>query len=120
VHLLGPREDLPRITAALDVACSSSRSGEAFPLVVGEAMASGVPCAVTDSGDSARLVNGLGRVVPIGDPIALGDAIASLLRLPGAERRDLGRAARAHVAEHYSLASVVTRYERLYEEIAAV
>jgi glycosyltransferase involved in cell wall biosynthesis len=62
-HLLGPRRDVARIYASLDVAASSSLS-EAFPLAVGEAMACGVPCTVTDVGDSARIVGATGRVVP--------------------------------------------------------
>ncbi|HLJ55424.1 MAG TPA: glycosyltransferase, partial [Chthonomonadaceae bacterium] len=41
-HLLGRRADIPRISAALDVAISASSFGEAFPNVLGEAMACGV------------------------------------------------------------------------------
>ena len=74
VHLLGPRADVPRIYAALDVYCPSSYT-EAFPLVVGEAMASGVPCAVTDAGDSALMVGETGRVVPPRDLLALAAAL---------------------------------------------
>ena len=55
IHLLGERFDIPRLTAALDIAVSSSHA-EGFPNVVGEAMACAVPCVVTDVGDSSWLV----------------------------------------------------------------
>ncbi len=88
-HLLGPRRDMARIHAALDVAVSSSIS-EAFPLVVGEAMSCGVPCAVTDVGDSAMMVGATGRVVPPRDPDALAGAILELLSLGPDARAQLG------------------------------
>ena len=53
-HLLGERHDMPRLTAAFDFACSSSRS-ESFPNAVVEAMACGVVCVATDAGDSAAI-----------------------------------------------------------------
>ena len=78
---------MPRLTASLDVQVSSSLT-EALPNVVGEAMACGVPCAVTDVGDSALLVGDTGRVVPPQDPAALAQACIDLVeQSSGRERR---------------------------------
>lgn len=117
-HLLGRRLDVPRLTAALDVASSSSSYGEAWPLVVGEAMACGVPCVVTDVGDSALIVGDTGRVVPPKNPGALADAWHELLALGANERARLGRAARRRMEERFGLLNAVTKYEELYRELA--
>ncbi len=92
-RLIGPRRDMPRMLAALDVAVSSSIS-EAAPLAVGEAMACGVPCTATDVGDTAALVGFTGRIVAPRDPDALAAACLDLLTLPLGTRRRLGLAAR--------------------------
>ncbi|MBD2538444.1 glycosyltransferase [Coleofasciculus sp. FACHB-SPT36] len=114
IHLLGERSDMPQITAALDIASSSSYS-EAFPNVIGEAMSCGVPCVVTDVGDSAWIVGDTGRVVPARDPQALAHAWKELIDLGSMDRETLGHLARTRIIEHFSLDSVVTQYEELYE-----
>ncbi len=118
-HLLGARTDMPRLTAALDLACTSAAFGEAFPLVIGEAMACAVPCVVTDVGDSALLVGATGRVVPPGDPGALAAAIDSVLVLDPGARRALGAAARAHIQAHYAMPAIAARYQALYDAVVA-
>lgn len=115
-HLLGPRRDIPRIQASLDIATSSSIS-EAFPLVVGEAMACATPCVVTDVGDSALMVGETGRVVPPRDSEALAGAWQELLRLSPEARRRLGEAARQRTLERFDLSAVTRRYEDLYESL---
>jgi glycosyltransferase involved in cell wall biosynthesis len=112
-HLLGVRSDVPRLLAALDAAVLSS-VGEAFPLVLGEAMACGTPCVTTDVGDAARIVGDTGEVVPPRDPAALAAAIERILRRSPAQRQELGASARRRIEENYSLESVVARYEGLY------
>ena len=114
-HLLGRREDVARLTAALDIATLSSSNGEASPLVIGEAMACGVPCVVTDVGDSAIIVGETGLVVPPKKPQALADGWARLLLgMSREERVQLGLAARQRIRERFSLAKIVEQYERLF------
>ena len=115
IHLLGERKDIPRITAALDIASSSSAYGEAFPLVLAEAMSCGIPCVVTDVGDSGWIVGNTGIVVPPKQPKALADAWKDLIL--NSDRIALGQAARARILEYFSLESVVTQYEALYENL---
>ena len=115
VHLLGERRDIPQITPALDILTSSSAFGEAFPLVIGEAMSSGVPCVVTDLGDSAWIVGDTGKVVPIKNPVALAQAWQEIIALGTEGRQQLGKAARSRIIDDFSLDSVVAKYESLYE-----
>ncbi len=109
--LLGERYDIPRITAALDVAASSSYS-EGFLNALGEAMACGVPCVVTEVGDSAFIVGDTGSVVVPGDHSALVAAIGRLIDLPSEERRVLGEACRARVVSEFGMDSLVQRTEQ--------
>ena len=117
-HLLGRREDIPRLTAALDIATTSSAYGEGFPNVIGEAMASGVPCVATDVGDSALIVDEAGKIVPPRDPRALAEAWRALIMLGPDGRARVGLAARRRIEKHFSLPVVVARYQSLYEELA--
>lgn len=117
-HLLGLRNDVPDLMAALDVLASSSY-GEAFPNVLGEALACGVPCAVTDVGDSAYIVGDTGRVVAPGDMAELAAALEALLALPPPEKAALGARARARVAEYFEIGKVVQQYEEFYESLFA-
>jgi len=117
-HLLGVRKDMPRLFAAMDIATTTSRS-EAFPIVIGEAMACGTPCVVTDVGDSAMIVGQTGVVVSPGDPEALANAWQKLIDAGPEVRRRLGMAARQRVQEHFSLSMIVERYQAIYAELAA-
>jgi glycosyltransferase involved in cell wall biosynthesis len=117
-HLLGARCDVERLLPAIDICCLSSAFGEGFPNVLGEAMASGVPCVATDVGDAALLLGGTGKVVPPRNPQALADACAELIALDPGERQRLGQAARRRIKEHYDLTVIVKQYERFYDDLA--
>jgi glycosyltransferase involved in cell wall biosynthesis len=117
-HLLGPRQDMSRLFAGMDIATTSSAGNEAFPLVIGEAMACGTPCVVTNVGDSALIVGETGRVVPPGNPDALAKAWRELMEAEPQIRRRLGMAARHRVQQHFALAAVVQRYQTIYAQLA--
>jgi glycosyltransferase involved in cell wall biosynthesis len=116
-HLLGVRQDMPRFFSALDIATSPSMS-EAFPSAVGEAMACGTPCVVTDVGDSAVLVGDTGKVVPSGDPKALSEAWLELLNCDPVSLSHLGAQARQRIQERFAVGLVVERYQQTYREVA--
>jgi len=116
IHLLGERRDIAEITAGLDIACSSSVWGEGFSNAIGEAMACGVPCVVTDVGDSAWIVDKTGLVVKPGDKIELTDALKEMIEMGADMRKQLGKLARQRIIKHFSLDKVVKKYEQIYRE----
>ena len=117
-YLLGERDDVPRLTAAFDIASSSSSFGEGFPNVIGEAMSCRVPCVVTDVGDSARIVGQTGMVVPPRNPAALAEAWCKMVDLGREGRSQLGMAARQRIKEQFDLPQIVAQYECLFQEVA--
>jgi len=118
MFFLGERPDIPVLTAALDIACSSSL-GEAFSNTIGEAMASGIPCVVTDVGDSAVIVDGSGIVVPPNDPEAFARGIGELIEAGAEKRQALGAAARARILDNFALGDIARRYDDLYRRYLA-
>jgi glycosyltransferase involved in cell wall biosynthesis len=117
IHLLGKRMDMDEITAGLDIACSSSSWGESFSNAIGEAMACGIPCIVTDVGDSAWIVGETGIVVKPGDRKAFTDAMRTLIKMRPEERLGLGKLARNRIINHFSLDLVVKQYEDMYQNL---
>ena len=74
VLFLGQRSDVPSVLQALDVFClPSSIEGTSNALL--EAMSSGLPCIVSDAGDSAAVVGTCGWVLQDSSVECLRDAI---------------------------------------------
>jgi len=118
VHMIGDRADVDRLFPAFDVYVSSSAWGEAFPNVLGEAMACGVPCVATDVGESAMIVGDTGLIVPPGDDAALAAAMQEIVGLSADARTDLGQRARARICGNFSLPHVAAIYASLYGSLA--
>jgi glycosyltransferase involved in cell wall biosynthesis len=101
-------DDMPAAYKALDICCSSSAYGEGTPNCVIEAMACGVPCVVTDVGDSRLIVNDLGIVVPPKNPEALADAWATMARQI-TDKPYLRVLVQESVASRFSVSSLATK-----------
>ena len=119
IYLLGQRRDIPEITPALDLLTSSSAFGEAFPLVIGEAMACGISCVVTDIGDSAWIIGDTGKAVPPKNPQALAQAWQEAIDLDPSKRAQKSQAARNRIVEKFALDSIVNQYENIYQNIVS-
>jgi glycosyltransferase involved in cell wall biosynthesis len=115
---LGERRDVPRLLRALDLLVSSSAYGEGFPNIIGEAMASGVPCVATNVGDTAAIVAESGLVVPPRDARALASAIEAMIG-GRVDRNALAGIARKRIETLYSLDGCLQRYADLYRKAVA-
>lgn len=115
-HLMGLQRDMPAFYSGLDIAANSSLS-EAFPLAVGEAMACGIPCVVTDVGDSPAIVGDTGRIVPPQQPALMASAWRELIQAGAETRQILGQAARERVVTHFSVTQFAQRHQSLYRSV---
>ena len=116
--LLGERSDVSLCLAAMDLFCLPSRT-EGFPNVVGEAMAMGLPCVVTDVGDASFLLGDGGAVVPKEDSQALASGLLRILEMPYQERVDLGAKGKARVRAEFSMERTRERFEAVYRHVLA-
>jgi glycosyltransferase involved in cell wall biosynthesis len=118
VDRIGEVLDVSKVLPALDVLCLSSAWGEAFPNIVGEAMACGVPCVATNVGDAGEILEGVGYVVPPRDPLSLAAALKVIAGLPKSAREALGLSGRARVQARYDIRVIVNEYLRAYTALS--
>jgi glycosyltransferase involved in cell wall biosynthesis len=114
--LMGERQDVPQCLAAMDIFCLPSRT-EGFPNVVGEAMAMGLPCVVTDAGDAAFLLGDCGLVVPKADPLALAGGLCEMAAKSSTELAAIGEKGKARVKSEFSMGRSLDRYEAVYQQV---
>ena len=112
-----PAAALPGEYAKADIFCLPSLE-EGFPLVLLQAMASGLPVVTTPpSGAEDILSEGQeGHIVETGDATALREVLASLCGDTGARQR-MGAAARARVESGWGWDDYVARAMALYEKL---
>ena len=120
VFLLGHREDIPEVMAALNVMVLPSRRAEGVPQVLTQALAMERAVVTTDVvGVTEMVEDGVtGVVVPPEDAPALAKAVIGLLEDPD-RATAMGRAGRRRVAAGFSLEGMLARMEAIYWEVAA-
>ena len=117
VKFLGNRRDVPELLQLFDLFVLPSLR-EGFPIVLLEAMASGLPTVTTDVDGNAELVldGETGLIVPPNNPEALGNAIIRLL-VNKNERKRMGQKGRQRINAHFSFENMVTEYEKAYNSV---
>jgi glycosyltransferase involved in cell wall biosynthesis len=102
--------DMPVFYNALDMFTSDSLFGEGFSNAIGEAMATGIPCVVTDVGDSELIVGDMGIVVFPDDPVSLASGWEKFLS--GNKNRN-SREIRKKIVDEFNLRKLIKHTEKI-------
>lgn len=116
-YLVGQQTDVAYYLSVMDVFCLSSVN-EAFPNVVVEAMAIGLPCVVTRAGDAADILGDDDFVVSIKDSVSLADALLRMCDLDPVDRRMLGEKNAKKAREEYGIEKIWKKYQEVYDEVS--
>lgn len=114
---LGYRTDIGRLLSGADVFTLSSRH-EGLPVAVMEALAIGLPVVATRAGGIPEAVGDAGRIVEIGDPMALAAAYVDLAR--DIELRARLAAKARDRAQRFSIERAVAEITAVYDEATSV
>jgi glycosyltransferase involved in cell wall biosynthesis len=115
IRWAGYRRDVDQLLAGADVFVHPSLD-DAFPTVLLEAMAAGLPVVASNVGGIPEIVQpGItGQLVPPGDAAALAAAIRGLLASDFTSTRTVAKTA---AAQRFSTAAWIERLERVYDEV---
>lgn len=122
VFFVGPRRDLEKVYAEMDVLLLTSTS-EGFPYVILEANCAGVPVVSTDGGACRDILTGMSKedkaLGPSGciTSVGMAEEIAAELEF-FAKNPDMllayGQAGRQRVIRYYDIKNIMSQYRALY------
>ena len=113
---LGPQQDITDNLNVIDVHVLSSGS-ESFGNVTAEAMSCAVPCIMTDVGESQKLLNDIGWIVPPRNFVKLSDAILSAYtEFKNLQKWDLLKnSCRERIIANYSMDKMINSYNSAWK-----
>lgn len=121
VAVMGYRTDVAHQYASANIVCLPSYYGEGLPKSLVEAAACGRAVVTTDHPGCRDAIrpDETGVLIPIKDPVALANAIQSLIANPTL-RRKMGKAGRELAEEAFSIDQIVAQHLRIYDEVLAM
>jgi glycosyltransferase involved in cell wall biosynthesis len=119
VEFSGWQDDMPAFYGGLDIFVFPSRCDEAFGLVIGEAMAIGLPVVATRTGGPVEVVEDktTGIVVDRESPAQLAEAIGQLSESTD-ERNRMGQEGRRRIEKFFDLSQQARQLGAILEDVA--
>ena len=122
VFFVGPRRDLDKVYAEMDVVLLTSAS-EGFPYVILEANCAGLPVVATNVGACKEILTGIGkedialgpsgRITAAGNPEQTAAELARFAHNPDA-LYTYGQTGRERVLRYYDLRKIMRQYRDMY------
>lgn len=118
VEILGFRRDIPKLFSQSNIVTLPSYYGEGLPKVLVEAAACGRPVVTTNHPGCRDAIkeNVTGLLVPARDPIALAEALITLIENPDL-RAKMGKAGRDLAEQDFDVLKIVSAHMQVYQSL---
>lgn len=121
IEFVGFVENVSRRIAQLDIVVHASTSGEPFGQVIIEGMAEQKPVVATNGGGVPEIVEDgvTGLLVPMGDAVAMANAIKFLLKNP-LIAKEMGARGRERALSQFTIQMTARKVEAVYDHVLGV
>ena len=118
LEFTGFQSDVARAISGLDILVHASTVGEPFGQVIVQGMACELPVIATNGGGVPEIVQDgvTGVLVPMGDALAMADAICRLLE-DASGARDMGVQGRKRAVEHFTIERSTQKFMDVCERV---